>query len=140
MAQTEKTKGELLIELHAKGTSTTIKEISPNGVKLEINDTGQVKGRYDAAHIETVNVFYKTDGSDEWETKAIHTTKEGDFIVIWGNGKGKPAGPTSVGYEGEVHFMTNSHRLSWLNNTTGWIEGVGDNATGESASKVYARK
>lgn len=97
-------------------------------------------GKYNAAHMETVNVFFKSDGGYEFDTKAIHNTDEGDFIVVWGSGKGKPSGTTSVAYEGEVHFATNSKRLSWLNGTTGWMEGIGNNATGESASKVYIKK
>ncbi len=139
-AQTEKLKGELLFELHGKTVTTPIKEISPNGVRLEMNDVGEVKGKYNAARMETVNVLVKTDGTNEWETKAIENTKEGDMVVVWGNGKGRSTGPTTASWEGEVHAMTMSPRLSWLNNTTSWVEGSGDRAKGEYSAKVYAKK
>ena len=35
-------KGELLFEFKAKNNSTTIKDIGPNGVQLEMNDHGEV--------------------------------------------------------------------------------------------------
>ncbi len=139
-AQTEKMKGELLFELHGKTVTTTIKDISPNGVKLEMNDTGEVKGKYNAMHRETVNVLIKTDGTNEWETKAIENTKDGDMVVAWGSGKGRSTGPTTASWEGEMHYMTMSPRLAWLNNTTAWIEGSGDMAKGEHQGKIYAKK
>src|SRR5437773_2133026 len=40
----------------------------------------------------------------------------------------------------ELHFMTQSPKLSWLNNSTGWAEGQGNMATGESHGKIYAKK
>ncbi len=139
-SQSEKMKGELIAEFRGKSTTTTIKEISPSGVKIEINDTGQVTGRYNAAHMETVSVSIKTDGSQEWHTKAIQSTPEGDLIVITGGGKGKPTGPNTSAWDGEIHFMTQSPRLSWLNNTKGWVEGSGNNITGEFHGKAYALK
>lgn len=139
-AQTTKMKGELLFELKGKTVTRTIKDISPNGVKIEMNDTGEIKGKYNAAHIETVNVLLKTDGTNEWETKAIDTTKEGDMIVSWGSGKGRSTGPGTASWEGEMHYMTQSPRLASLNNTTAWIEGSGNMATGEHQGKIYAKK
>ncbi len=139
-AQTTKMKGELLYELKGKTVTRTIKEISPNGIKIEMNDTGEIKGKYNAAHIETVNVTLKTDGTSEWETKAIDTTKEGDMIVSWGSGKGKSTGPGTSSWDGELHYMTQSPRLASLNNTTAWIEGSGNMNSGEYQGKAYAKK
>jgi len=50
------------------------------------------------------------------------------------------SGPTTGNWEGELHFMTQSPKLSWLNNSTGWAEGQGNMATGESHGKIYAKK
>jgi len=47
-AQAQKMKGELLFEFKAKNNSTTIKDIGPNGVQLEMNDHGEVSGKYHA--------------------------------------------------------------------------------------------
>ncbi len=133
-------KGELLWELHGKQVTTTVKEISPSGVTLEYNSQDQVKGKINADGVSTVTVWLKTDGTSEWQTKGIGTTKEGDFIAGWGKGTGKNTGPTTATWEGEVHFMSQSPKLSWLNNVTGWVEGSGDTATGESHSKVFQLK
>jgi hypothetical protein len=43
-------------------------------------------------------------------------------------------------FEGEVTYMTNSSRLSWLNNKKGWVEGMMDQKNGEATMKVYAEK
>ena len=110
------------------------------GVRLQMNDEAQVSGKYNAAHIETVTVFLKPDGNNEWETKAIDNTREGDMVVITGRGTGRSTTPTSAKWEGEMHFMTQSPRLSWLNNTKGWVEGTGDMAAGTYHGKIYALK
>ncbi len=133
-------KGELLYELHAKNVSTTIKDISPNGIQLEMNDRGEFSGKLHGNHIDTVNVNQKTDGTNEWQLKSIMNTKDGDTVVVWGSGKGRMSGPTTGNWEGELHFMTQSPKLSWLNNSTGWAEGQGNMATGESHGKIYAKK
>jgi len=138
--QAQKQKGELLGEMHGKTVTTTIKEITPMGVKLEINDQAQFAGKYNANSMETVSVFQKKDGTNEWETKGIQMTNEGDFIVVNGRGTGKNTGPTTASWEGEVVFMTQSSKLAWLNTTKGWIEGSGDNAKGEFNGKLYALK
>src|SRR6266566_1835102 len=124
-AQAQKMKGELLFEFKAKNNSTTIKDIGPNGVQLEMNDHGEVSDKYHAGHIDTVSVSLKTDGTNDWQLKSIHNTKDGDMVVVWG---------------GELHFMTQSPKLAWLNNSTGWVEGQGNMATGESSGKIYAKK
>jgi hypothetical protein len=90
--------------------------------------------------METVSVFQKPDGTNEWEVKAIETTPEGDFIAVIGRGRGKSTGPTTAQWEGEVQFMTQSPRLSWLNGKKGWVEGSGNQATGEFQNKVYEWK
>ena len=138
--QAQKQKGELIGEIHGKTVTTTIKELTPMGVRMEINDQGQVSGKYNAAHMETVSIFQKRDGTSEWEQKGIQVTKEGDFIVVSGRGTGKNTGPTTASWEGEVVFMTQSPKLAWLNTTKGWVEGSGDNVKGEFQGKVYAMK
>ena len=134
------TKGELICELKGKTITTSVRDISPSGVKLELNDVGQVSGRYDASHVETTTVWINTDGTQRWEGKSIETTKDGDFIAVLGGGTAKNTGPTSVSWNGELNFMTQSKKLAWLNNTKAWVEGTADTAKGEFHGKVYAKK
>ena len=136
----KKMKGEPLLENTGKMVSTSVREISQTGIKLEINSQDQTKGKYKANGVSTVTVWQKTDGTSEWENKGVQTTNEGDFIAVWGKGTGKNTGPTTATWEGEVHFMTHSKKLSWLNNVKGWVEGEGNQATGESHGKIFEQK
>ena len=137
--QAQMTKGELLYELKSKNNTTTIKDIGPNGIQLEMNGTGEFNGKLHGGLLDTVSVNMKTDGSNEWQVKSILNTKDGDMVVVWGGGKGQMSGPTTGTWSGELHFMTQSPKLSYLNNTTGWVEGQGNMATRESSAKVYTK-
>ena len=138
--QAQETKGELLFELKTKNVNVTIKDISQNGILLEMNDRGEFNGKFHGNHMDTVTVNMKTDGSNDWQVKSIMNTKDGDMLVVQGGGKGQMAGPQTGNWSGELHFMTQSPKLSYLNNTVGWVEGQGNMATGESHAKVYTKK
>src|SRR2546430_16709500 len=105
-AQTQKMKGELLFEFKAKNNSTTIKDIGPNGIQLEMNDHGEVSGKYHAGHIDTVSVSLKTDGTNEWQLKSIHNNKDGYMVEVWGGAKGLISRLQTCRREGRLHFMT----------------------------------
>ena len=138
--QAQETKGELLYEVKSKNVNVTIKDISQNGIVLEMNDRGEISGKFHGNHMDTVTVNMKTDGSNDWQVKSIMNTKDGDMVVVQGGGKGQMAGPQTGNWSGELHFMTQSPKLSYLNNTTGWVEGQGNMATGESHAKIYTKK
>lgn len=139
-AQTTTTKGELLYEVKSKNVTTTIKDIGPNGIQLEMNDHGDISGKLHGGHMDTVSVKLGLDGNSEWQVKSIMNTKDGDMVVVTGGGKGLSAGPQKATWTGELHFMTQAPKLAWLNNSTGWVEGQGNMATGESSAKIYAKK
>ncbi len=139
--QTSKQKeGELLLETRSKIVTTTVKDISEKGITLEFNSTGHSTGKYNSEDTSTVTVWMKTDGTSEYENKGIQTTSQGDFIAVWGKGTGKTTGPGTQAWEGEVHFMTQSPKLVWLNNVKGWAKGVGNQAKGESSGKIFQQK
>ncbi len=133
-------KGELLFEISGRTVSRTIKEITPHGVSIQMNDEGQTTGRLNANQINTVNIFLKPDGTNEWEGKGLINTREGDMVVVSSRGTGSMSNPTTGAWQGESFFMTQSPRLSWLNNSKGWIEGSGDMAAGTYRAKIYAKK
>jgi hypothetical protein len=139
-AQTQMAKGELLWEMQGKTLSRTIKEVTPHGVKLQINDEGQSTGKVSANQINTVDVFMKADGTQDWESRALLNTRDGDMVVVSGRGTGRNTSPTNGTWQGELAFMTQSPRLAWLNTTKGWVEGSGDMAKGTYTGKVYAKK
>ena len=139
-AQTTMQKGELLYEIKSKNSSITIKDIGPNGIQLEMNDAGEISGKLHGGHIDTVSVNVKTDGTNDWQVKSIMNTKDGEMVIVWGGGKGQMGSAQTGTWSGELHFMTQSPKLSYLNNTVGWVEGQGNMATGESHAKVYTKK
>jgi hypothetical protein len=104
---------------------------------MELNFQEMSMGKFNAAGMSTTYVTMKTDSTNEWEMKGILTTNEGDFIAVMGKGTGESTGPTTSSWEGEVHFMTQSPRLAWLNNIRGWSERVGGVSKGESHGKIY---
>jgi hypothetical protein len=117
-----------------------IKDITPLGVRLElINEAQFVGGKYNATHLETVNLFQKVDGTLEWDSKAVQTTVDGDFVAINARGNGKITGPTSLWAEGEDVYMTKSRKLSWLNGTKSRLEVNANMKTGDFDIKVYSQ-
>ncbi len=129
--------GDKVVELKAKFVSTTIKDVTQDGIKLEVNNQGQVKGKYEAMHMETTTITQKTDGTAEWETKAVETTPQGDYIIVTGAGQGKVIDPTSMKWEGELQYMTMSPKLAWLNGKKVWVDGTGNNVKGEMQATAY---
>lgn len=123
--------------VHGKFVSTTIRDILPDGIKLEINSQGQLTGKYTAGHMETTTITQKMDASADWESKAMEVTPQGDFIVITGKGHGSARDPGSIKWEGEMKYMTMSPRFSWLNNKKILVEGFGNTATGDVQIKAY---
>ena len=137
--QVEKTKGELIGEFHNKMITTTVKELSPTGVRMEVNIEGEIKGKLNARSIDTTNVLFKTDGTYDYETKSVATTIEGDTVVLWGSGTGRSTGPMTASFEGEVHYMTQAPRLDWLNNATARTEGTVDRMSREIQGRAYKK-
>jgi len=137
-AQAQIEKGKLLGEARTKATPLTIKEVTPFGTRIEYNDVGVFTGVFTANVNDTLTGFLKNDGTFDWEVKGLWTTKEGDFIVGTAHGTGKMVGPTTSKAEGEVIFMTQSQKLSWLNNKKCRVEVTGDMATNESYGKLFA--
>lgn len=134
-------KEELLLEVKEKTTAIVIKEFSPSGAKIQYNSMGEVKGKYSGAHIETTDVLQKMDGTYDWASRAIETTKEGDTLLVSGNGTGRQAIGSTIGtLQGESTCITNSQRLSWLNNTKVKVEGTFDSRKNEINLKVFAEK
>ncbi len=133
-------KREILVEVKAKTSAVIIKEFSKDGAIMQYNSNGEVKGKYHASHIETVDTLFKMDGTSEWESRGMDMTKDGDLIMMTAKGTGQPENMTTGRFQGEVTFMTNSAKLGWLNQTKGRTEGKLDYMTGDATYKVYAEK
>lgn len=133
-------KKDLLGEIKEKTNAVIIKELATDGAMIQYNSMGEVKGRYHANHIETADVKLKMDGTNEWEVRAMEMTKEGDVVMISGKGTGRQESAMTGSFNGEVTYMTNSSRLSWLNNTKGWVEGMMDQKNNEATMKIYQEK
>jgi len=131
----EKASCEQILEIRDKTSVTIIKEVLKDGLKIQFNSVGETSGKYLATHTETVDILQRMDGTNEWESRAVDNTREGDLIVITGKGSGE--GPT---FQGEYTFMTGSKKLAWLNSTKAWAEGLTNMQTMSATIKVYAIK
>ncbi len=131
----EKKNREKMLEIKDKNAVTIIKEFTKDGARIQFNSTGEVKGKYSAMHTETVDILQKMNGTNEWESRAMDTTPEGDIIMISGKGTGK-----METFEGEYTFMTGSKKLAWLNSTKAWAEGTADMKNGGATIQVYTKK
>jgi len=128
-------KKDMIAEIKERANAVIIKEFSPDGALIEYNSSGEVKGKYNASHLETVDVKMKMDGTNEWEMRAMEMTKEGDVVMITGKGTGQ-----QNNFTGEFTYMTNSPRLSWLNNTKARVEGSTDMKNNEATLRVWQEK
>jgi hypothetical protein len=129
-------KTEMLVEIKEKTATVIIKEFSPDGAMIQYNSSDEAKGEnYRANHMETTDVKMKMDGTNEWESRSMEMTKEGNVVMISGRGTGR-----SNNFSGEVTYMTNSPRLSWRNNTKAHVEGTTDTKSNEATIKVWAQK
>ena len=125
-----------MMEIKEKTDAVIIKEFKPDGAVVEYNSSGEIKGnKFHANHVETTDVKLKTDGTNEWESRAMELTKEGDVVMVTGKGTGQ--GNT---FSGEATYMTNSPRLSWLNNTKARVEGITDPRNNEATIKIWPEK
>ena len=117
-----------------------MKEFSQDGVKIQSNAMGKVTGKYSGRHLETIDILQKQDGSNQWESRIIETTIDGDVILIVAKGTGKPNGPSTFSFQGEGTIMMESKKLSSLNSAKCWIEGTNDLENNEAAFIIYTMK
>ena len=101
-------KGIFLVEVKQKMTAIIIKEFLQDGVKIQSNAMGKVKGKYSGRHLETIDILQKQDGSNQWESRIIETTVDGDVILVVAEGTGKPDGTSTLRFQGEGTIMTES--------------------------------
>jgi hypothetical protein len=133
-------KEELLLELKGKNTTRTIKDFSPAGIRLENNLEGEVKGIYNATYYATIDALVKPDGTIDYETRQIHTTDEGETVLVDYKGKSIRESPTHNKFVGENTFQTSSKKLVWLNGLKSRHEGEYNPVTGEQNFRVYAKR
>jgi hypothetical protein len=134
------TEEEFLGELAEKTTSVTIREFTPEGVRIAYNLQGKLRGQYEADHMETVEALFKPDGTYDFESLGLDATMDGDMILIRAKGVGKQVSPTSVQAEGEATFQTQSKTFGWLNSAKARFEGTYTTSTGEFVAKVFAQR
>jgi hypothetical protein len=131
-------KGDFLVTVKQKITSITIEEFSQDGVKIRYNAMGKVTGKYSGRHLETIDILRRQDGSNQWESRVIQTTTDGDVIMILAKGIGKQDTLTTVRFQGEGTIMTQSKQFSELNSTRCWIEGTNDLENDEAVFTICA--
>ena len=135
--QEEQEKDGQLLSIRGKNVSTTIRDLSHLGIVLEQNSTLEAEGEFEGQGYSTVTIHMKPDGSSQYEQKGFVNTPKGEFVAIWGRGTGKNVSPTNTTWEGEVRFMSQSPKISSLNDAAYRVEGSGDQAEGEFRARIF---
>jgi hypothetical protein len=133
-------KEELLLELTSKNTTRSIKDFSPEGIRLESNLEGEAKGVYNATFYATITMLVKPDRTIDYEVRQIHTTSDGDTILVYYKGKSIIESPTHNKFVGETTFQTASKKLAWLNGVKARHEGEYNPVAGENDFRVYGKR
>ena len=133
-------KEELLLELTSKNTTRSIKDFAPEGIRLESNLEGEAKGVYDATFYATITMLVRPDRTINYEARQIHTTSDGDTVLVYYKGKSIIEGPTQNKFVGETTFQTGSKKLAWLNGVNARHEGQYDPVAGENDFQIYGRR
>lgn len=140
--------GEKLFEEKGKVTSQSIKSISGEGVTVEANLVGDIKGfgrgkalegSYMATAIITqqrtlvIGNFQGVLSTNGGETVTFMGTGRGKGVVQrWGKGKGGFSRGANL-----VTFKTDSRRLSWMNNVIAFWEVTANPKTLEFRGIAY---
>jgi hypothetical protein len=131
---------ELLFEIKEKTSAVSIKEFSPEGIKLDINVSGKVSGKISGLIITTHNALMKPDGTGNADVKSL-IFSNGESIIVMGKANGKLVDPAPIQkIEENLTFMTTSKNLAYLNTTKAWADATYNVALGEYTAKVYAIK
>jgi len=131
---------ELLLELTSKNTTRSIKDFSPEGIRLESNLEGEAKGVYNATFYATITMLVKPDRTIDYEVRQIHTTSDGDTVLVYYKGNSIIESPTHNKFVGETTFQTSSKKLAWLNGMKARHEGEYNPVAGENDFRVYGKR
>jgi hypothetical protein len=131
---------ELLLGLTSKNTTRSIKDFAPEGIRLESNLEGEAKGVYDATFYATITMLVKPDRTIKYEARQIHTTSDGDTVLVYYQGKSIIESPTHNKFVGGTTFQTGSEKLAWLNGVIARHEGEYDPVAGENDFQIYGRR
>lgn len=129
-----------MYEARAKITTVTVKEFTPEGARLSFNLQGEVKGKYNAARVETIDALIRPDGTAEFEGRMVDTTAEGEAILVPMKGSMKPVSPTMLQVQGTESFVTASKKYAWLNSAKARFEATINPQTGEVLAKGFETK
>lgn len=133
-------KEELLLELTSKNTTRSIKDFSAEGIRLESNLEGEAKGVYNATFYATITMLVKPDRTIDYEARQIHTTSDGETVLVYYKGSSIIQSPTQNKFVGLTTFQTGSKKLAWLNGVKARHEGEYDPVAGENDFRVYGTR
>lgn len=106
------TSGELIYEQKAKITTITVNEFTPDGVRLQQNIQGTVKGKVNGIIFMTSTQLWKPDGTRVGEGRGVITTADGERVLITWGGRGSGSSISKCIGKGELTFQTSSTKLS----------------------------
>jgi hypothetical protein len=130
---------ELLLELKSKNTTRSVKDFSPEGIRLESNLEGEAKGVYNATFYATITMLVSQ--IKPLTTKYDRSTRPATATcprVLQGEEHHRE--PTHNKFVGETTFQTSSKKLTWLNGMKARHEGEYNPVAGENDFRVYGKR
>ena len=125
----------MIAEVTGDIINRNIVDVSPDRIRLQNSGKALVQGRLAGAHVGTMTVLWKTDGTNVWETRIFESTKDGPVYII-GYGTGRQAGPGIASYTGEFTFLHTSPGIA-LKGLKAKVEGTESATTGKYSWKIY---
>ena len=95
---------------------------------------------YDATFYATIMMLVKPDRTIDYEARQIHTTSDGDTVLVFFKGTSQIVSPTQNRFVGETTFQTGSTKLGWLNQVKARHEGEYNPVAGENDFRVYGTR
>jgi hypothetical protein len=134
--------GELISEYSGKITSVKVLpfDSSEQGVKYEVTQMRELRGRLSGGGIGSNYVQLAADGISTTKFYGLFTNSDGDTLRMESGGMGAPLGSGRVKFRTIATVKSTAAQLAWLNTTPLAFEGEGDFSTMEVIGNLYEWK
>jgi hypothetical protein len=134
--------GEVLSNYSGKITSVKVLpfDSSGQGVKYEVTQVGEFRGRLSCQGMGSNYVQVVADGTSTTKFYGVFTTPDGETLLMESGGMGVPLSAGRVKFRTTVTLKSTATKLAWVNTTPIAFEGEGNFSTMEVTGTLYEWK
>ncbi len=134
--------GEELSTYSDKITSVKVLpfENGVQGVKYEVTQVGEFRGRLNCQGMGSNYVQVAADGTSTTKFYGVFTTPHGETLLMESGGMGVPLGSGRVKFRTTATVRSSAASLAWITTTPIAFEGEGDFSTMEVKGILYEWK